>query len=147
MHLARVSTSLSVVSLALALGPALTGCPAPPPEAQPEPPRDSTAPEPIGGSTGGESAAGPTPPSTDDAAWAGEDAAERAEGRTCVTSGDCPEGLFCFGPEGCERDWICVAPRPCTRDLVQYCACDGTTVEGSGSCPPRAYRHRGPCAP
>ena len=31
----------------------------------------------------------------------------------------------------------------CTDDLALYCMCDGTTVSGSGSCPPGIFRHRG----
>jgi len=28
---------------------------------------------------------------------------------------------------------------------VTYCGCDGQTFQGSGSCPPRPYSHRGAC--
>ncbi|MEM9071350.1 MAG: hypothetical protein AAGE52_22785 [Myxococcota bacterium] len=64
---------------------------------------------------------------------------------TCISSDDCPEGQRCSTPEGCNVPRSCEPLRPCTRDLVQYCGCDGQTMEGSGSCPPAPYAHRGPC--
>ncbi|MAQ15910.1 MAG: hypothetical protein CMN30_14095 [Sandaracinus sp.] len=63
----------------------------------------------------------------------------------CTTSEDCPEGQLCAGTEGCDTPWECQPARPCTRDLVTYCSCSGETVQGSGSCPPEPYAHRGPC--
>ena len=72
---------------------------------------------------------------------AGADAAA-----TCVSSRDCGAGQDCVGAEGCDSVWTCQPARPCTRDAVQYCSCEGETVIGSSRCPPRPYRHRGPCA-
>lgn len=63
----------------------------------------------------------------------------------CLSNDDCEDGQMCFGPEGCDQAWNCVPMRPCTRDLVTYCSCEGTTVRGSGSCPPAPYRSRNAC--
>ncbi len=63
----------------------------------------------------------------------------------CLSSDDCEDGEMCFGPEGCDEAWSCVPMRPCTRDLVTYCSCQGTTVRGSGSCPPEPYSSRRAC--
>ena len=63
----------------------------------------------------------------------------------CNSSADCPEGQQCYGEPGCDEPWTCQDPRPCTRDLVTYCSCNGETVQGSGSCPPERYEHRGAC--
>lgn len=68
-----------------------------------------------------------------------------AEGRTCQSNADCGDEEMCFGPEGCDVAWTCQPLRPCTRDLVVYCGCDGERHEGSGTCPPAPYAHRGPC--
>lgn len=68
-----------------------------------------------------------------------------AEGDTCTGLGDCPDGQMCSGPEGCDVEWRCVPSGPCTRDLVTYCGCDGQEIQGSGSCPPAPYAHRGAC--
>lgn len=68
-----------------------------------------------------------------------------AEGRTCQTSADCGDEEMCFGEAGCDTPWTCQPLRPCTRDLVVYCGCDGERHEGSGSCPPAPYAHRGAC--
>jgi len=64
----------------------------------------------------------------------------------CKTTADCPAGTECRSFEGCgPAAQRCEAPVGCTDDLAQYCGCDGKTIEGSGSCPPAPYRHRGPC--
>jgi hypothetical protein len=132
-------TLLLVVGLVLAACGART--------TEPEEPRDQVHDEePTGGAVGG--GGEPAPPPGDDAQWAGDEqgaAAGTTGGQACTTSADCAQGEQCFGPEGCGVQWTCVAARACTRDLAQYCGCDGLTVEGSGSCPPRAYSHRGPC--
>ena len=124
-------------STALALLLAACGATSPEPLG---PPPDQNEPEPIGGRE-----VGGAPPSAQDGAWEGESGSQAHEGDACITSADCPQGLMCFGPEGCDMPWTCVTPRVCTRDSVQYCTCDGEVVEGSGSCPPRAYSHRGAC--
>lgn len=66
------------------------------------------------------------------------------EGSECQP-GECPDGLRCNGGEGCDVPWTCQPNVGCTRDLVIYCSCNGETVDGSGSCPPEPYAHRGPC--
>lgn len=63
----------------------------------------------------------------------------------CQSSADCADGEMCSGEEGCDQVWTCQPMRPCTRDLATYCSCSGETVQGSGSCPPEPYAHRGPC--
>ncbi len=63
----------------------------------------------------------------------------------CRSSSECAQGEICSGAEGCDQVWTCEPARACTRDLVTYCNCDGETVQGSGSCPPEPYAHRGPC--
>jgi hypothetical protein len=63
----------------------------------------------------------------------------------CSTGADCPSGTFCTGGEGCDIPWTCQPLRPCTRDAVEYCACDGTRIVGSSTCPPRPYAHKGAC--
>ena len=74
-----------------------------------------------------------------------DEPAETTDATTCTSSSDCPEGQLCAGEEGCDVAWTCQPPRPCTRDLVTYCGCSGETVQGSGSCPPEPYVHRGAC--
>lgn len=64
---------------------------------------------------------------------------------TCTTSADCRPGETCVGPQGCDQPWTCKADVVCTMDLRTFCACDGTTVQGSGSCPPRPWVHAGAC--
>jgi Cys-rich repeat protein len=63
----------------------------------------------------------------------------------CTTSADCPTGQTCVGPQGCGVAWTCRADVMCTRDLRTFCACDGRTVQGSGSCPPEPWVHEGAC--
>lgn len=74
-----------------------------------------------------------------------ETPAAEAEGTPCTSSADCAQGEMCSGPEGCDVTWTCQPAGPCTRDLVTYCGCDGQTIQGSGSCPPAPYSHRGEC--
>jgi len=64
---------------------------------------------------------------------------------TCTSNADCAAGEMCSGPEGCDVPWTCGPARPCTKDLVFYCGCDGKEHQGSGSCPPAPYKHKGPC--
>jgi hypothetical protein len=64
---------------------------------------------------------------------------------SCVTSADCRSGETCVGPVGCDQPWTCRPDVVCTMDLRAFCACDGTTVQGSGSCPPQPWIHVGPC--
>jgi len=71
--------------------------------------------------------------------------AEATEGSPCSSGADCPDGMMCTGEIGCDVSWTCQPARPCTRDLVQYCGCDGETIQGSGSCPPAPFSARGPC--
>jgi hypothetical protein len=71
--------------------------------------------------------------------------ASDAGAATCTSNQECGPGEMCAGPEGCEVAWTCVPARPCTRDMVIFCGCDGQEHQGSGSCPPAPYRHRGPC--
>jgi len=63
----------------------------------------------------------------------------------CRSSSECAQGEICVGEAGCDQVWTCEPSRACTRDLVVYCSCRGETVQGSGSCPPEPYAHRGPC--
>ena len=63
----------------------------------------------------------------------------------CTSSSECAQGERCTGDEGCDQLWTCQPTVGCTRDLVTYCSCGGETVQGSGSCPPEPYAHRGPC--
>jgi hypothetical protein len=65
--------------------------------------------------------------------------------RTCRQQSDCRTGERCFGPEGCGVPWTCVPSNGCTPDLGWYCTCRGVTVQGSSSCPPEPYAHRGAC--
>jgi len=71
--------------------------------------------------------------------------ADASPARHCESQADCRAGEMCAGPEGCDVAWTCVPAQPCTRDAMLYCACDGETVHGSSTCPPRPYRHRGAC--
>jgi hypothetical protein len=68
-----------------------------------------------------------------------------AGARTCRGTGDCGAGQMCAGPQGCGVVWTCVIATPCTADLAPFCGCDGRTIQGSSSCPPAPYVHRGPC--
>jgi hypothetical protein len=68
-------------------------------------------------------------------------------GRTCTGVTGCGQGELCQGPEGCTTPWTCGPSRPCTRDLAQFCGCNGVTFQGSSSCPPQPYKHKGPCNP
>lgn len=67
------------------------------------------------------------------------------EEKTCTTNADCGENEFCTGPAGCVVPWTCQPARPCTMDYRAFCGCDGTTIHGSGTCPPGPYRHAGEC--
>ena len=69
-----------------------------------------------------------------------------ATAKTCTSSADCAQGELCQGPAGCDAPWTCGPAKPCTRDLVTYCGCDGQVFQGSGSCPQKPYKARGPCA-
>ena len=64
---------------------------------------------------------------------------------TCTRDADCGAGEMCHGAQGCDVPWTCGAPRPCTKDLVFYCGCDGKDHQGSGTCPPAPYAHKGRC--
>ena len=66
-------------------------------------------------------------------------------GATCQSSGDCPPSTMCQGAMGCGVAWRCVPLTGCTPDLARFCSCDGTTFEGSSSCPGRPYRAFGAC--
>jgi hypothetical protein len=66
-------------------------------------------------------------------------------GATCQSSADCPPSTMCQGAMGCGVAWRCVPLTGCTPDLTRFCACDGTTFEGSSSCPGRPYRAFGAC--
>lgn len=71
-------------------------------------------------------------------------ATAKADGESCFAGTDCASGV-CEGT-GCDAPGVCQpAARPCTRDLVTFCACDGTTIQGSGSCPGQRVAHRGAC--
>lgn len=63
----------------------------------------------------------------------------------CVLSSECRPSEICVAPPGCGTPGSCQPAPGCTDDLALYCMCDGTTVSGSGSCPPGIFRHRGPC--
>ena len=69
------------------------------------------------------------------------------EPRSCTSSAQCQRGEMCLGPEGCAAVWTCQPARSCTKDLASFCGCTGQTFEGSSSCPPERYAHRGPCGP
>jgi hypothetical protein len=66
--------------------------------------------------------------------------------RACRSGADCGRGEQCFGPEGCGVPWACEPLRGCTADIAYFCGCDGTTFEGSSSCPGRPFQHRGRCS-
>ena len=64
----------------------------------------------------------------------------------CSSNADCGAGEVCGAFEGCgPAARRCTPDRACTKDLVEYCGCDGKTIQGSGSCPPAPFTHRGPC--
>lgn len=72
-------------------------------------------------------------------------ATKAADRAACAEASDCASGI-CEGLGCGETKGVCVArSRMCTRDLRQYCGCDRKTFSGSGSCPNRRYRSRGPC--
>ncbi len=84
----------------------------------------------------------PTPSASGD--WIKPNPKGKAIGEACAKPDDCKSGV-CEG-EGCSTGPKCVdASRICTRDLVSFCGCDGTTFSGSGSCPGRPYKTKGPC--
>ncbi|MBL8684039.1 MAG: hypothetical protein JNK05_33005 [Myxococcales bacterium] len=66
--------------------------------------------------------------------------------RVCTSDRDCLSGQMCAGPEGCGVPWRCQTATGCTADFAPFCSCRGVTVNGSSSCPPEPYAHRGPCA-
>ena len=67
----------------------------------------------------------------------------QADGEDCGRSEECESGI-CEGPGCGDTGGTCVPVlRPCTADLRQYCGCDGTTFEGSDSCPGDRYEHEG----
>jgi hypothetical protein len=65
--------------------------------------------------------------------------------KACNSDADCATGEQCQGDEGCGAPWTCGPPKRCTRDNVEWCACDGTTFRGSGTCPSKPVRKRGKC--
>lgn len=71
--------------------------------------------------------------------------ANPAQPHTCESNSDCPAGQMCDGSAGCDTPWTCVEERVCSTDSREYCACDGTTIRGSGSCPPAPFSHAGAC--
>lgn len=74
-------------------------------------------------------------------------APQASDGAPCSIAADCASGV-CEGQGCAPGQGRCSAKnRICTRDLRQYCGCDGTTFNASGSCPGRRYRQRGPCQP
>lgn len=102
-------------------------------------------PETTESSTGDEATDAPVPPmATVDPPPEGDPRVNATAGG-CRSSADCGRGEQCIGGEGCDQPWTCQPMRGCTRDLVTYCSCQGETVQGSGSCPPEPYAHRGPC--
>lgn len=67
------------------------------------------------------------------------------EPKDCKSNADCDKDQICTGEAGCEKPLHCVKNVPCTRDLATYCGCDGTTFQGSGSCPTKPWKKRGAC--
>ncbi|MFT5355548.1 MAG: hypothetical protein ACI9KE_002767 [Polyangiales bacterium] len=65
--------------------------------------------------------------------------------QACESAADCSAGWMCDGSAGCDTGWTCVPERVCSTDSREYCACDGTTIRGSGSCPPAPFAHAGAC--
>lgn len=75
------------------------------------------------------------------------DAPRPDAGPPCLSNADCGARQFCTGPFGCAVPWHCAPLMGCTADLATMCACDGTTIMGSSSCPGRPVRAFGPCTP
>jgi len=96
-------------------------------------------------SSGDEVSDAPVPPMHTVEPTPGGEPSVNAAANGCRSSSECAQGEICVGEEGCDKVWTCEPARGCTRDLVTYCSCDGETVQGSGSCPPEPYSHRGPC--
>lgn len=84
------------------------------------------------------------PATAPEPAIVGQDTMAHADGQPCESSDQCQSGA-CEG--SCEAGGGTCAPtnRACTRDLVQYCGCDGTTFESSGSCPGQRVASTGAC--
>jgi hypothetical protein len=62
---------------------------------------------------------------------------------TTACMGTCRAGA---ANAGCSGTWTCdTQPQACTSDIAEYCGCDGKTFTTSGSCPNRAFAHRGAC--
>ena len=100
--------------------------------------------------------AGSTPDSavSSDAAAGGDAAAADAglqdagDVVLCTADTPCVEGVCTPGAAVCGGPWHCALTGIlCTDDLAPYCGCDGVEFRGSGTCPTRPFRHRGPCAP
>ncbi|APR74809.1 Hypothetical protein A7982_00155 [Minicystis rosea] len=116
----------------------LVGCPAAPPtspDPAPSAPPAATTP----------AATAPVASATPTASPAEHAPAPPGSKKSCNTSADCADGELCQGTEGCGAPWTCGPPKPCTRDNVEWCACDGTTFRGSGTCPSKPVRHKGKC--
>lgn len=64
-------------------------------------------------------------------------------GDDSCTDGTCTGA--CVG-SSCDDEWSCnTEALICTGDSAEYCGCDGATFTDSGSCPKRAFSHRGAC--
>lgn len=128
-----------------ALAALLVGCPSSP-VVSPDAAGPTTAPPADTGAPPAATAAAPpalTPTTSD--GQAATPPAPPGSKNACNSSADCASGELCQGTEGCGAPWTCGPPHPCTRDSVEWCACDGTTFRGSGTCPAKPVRHRGKC--
>ena len=125
---------LLIAALLMACGPRSASTP--PAPADPAPTESPTPTEPAPA----EPATPPTPPTA-------PPTGSQADGGPCLQADDCASGV-CEG-QGCDASTpgVCAAKqRGCTRDLRQYCGCDGTTFQASGSCPGKRYKAKGACA-
>jgi hypothetical protein len=64
---------------------------------------------------------------------------------SCHSKDDCGAGELCVDADACGEPGSCRSERECTFDLVDFCGCDGESFQASGTCPQRAYTHRGRC--